>query len=74
MISSELSVYEKAHILRESSMTIVEEIFEQPDVQKAFDQSRPVIQQFVQFMEAEPEAMGHLISLSVMIFIPITIR
>ncbi len=64
MISSELSVYEKAHILRESSMTIVEEIFEQPDVQKAFDQSRPVIQQFVQFMEAEPEAMGHLISLS----------
>lgn len=64
MMSSELNVREKALVLRESSMTLVEEIFENPDVNKALDQSRPVIQQFVQFMEAEPESMAHLISLS----------
>jgi putative nucleotidyltransferase with HDIG domain len=33
-------------------------------VNKALDQSRPLIQQFVEFMEAEPRAMAHLISLS----------
>ncbi len=64
LVSSDLSVLEKAQLLRESSMTLVEEIFENPDVNKALDQSRPVITQFVEFMEAEPSAMAHLISLS----------
>lgn len=64
MTSSELDVKAKALVLRESSMTLVEELFEHPDVNKALDQSRPIIQQFVDFMQAEPEAMSHLISLS----------
>lgn len=64
LISDDLNVRQKALILRESSMTLVEEIFENPDVNVALDNSRPVIQQFVEFMGAEPEAMGHLISLS----------
>lgn len=64
MISQDLNVREKALVLRESSMTLVEELFEHPDVNKALDGARPIIQDFVSFMEAEPEAMGHLISLS----------
>ena len=64
LISDDLNVREKAVLLRESSMTLVEELFEHPDVNKALDGSRPIITQFVEFMEAEPEAMGHLISLS----------
>lgn len=64
LISTDLNVREKAALLRDSSMTLVEELFEHPDVNKALDASRPIIRQFVDFMEAEPEAMGHLISLS----------
>jgi len=64
MISPDLNVREKALVLRESSMTLVEELFEHPDVNKALDGARPIIQDFVNFMDAEPEAMGHLISLS----------
>ncbi|MEY4615115.1 MAG: hypothetical protein RJB66_75 [Pseudomonadota bacterium] len=54
----------KAQILRESSVALVEELFEHPDVNVALDSSRPIIDNFVSFMETEPEAMGHLISLS----------
>lgn len=64
MMSGDLDVQQKAMVLRESSMTLVEEIFENPDVNTALNSSRPVIQQFVEFMQAEPAAMGHLISLS----------
>jgi HD-GYP domain-containing protein (c-di-GMP phosphodiesterase class II) len=64
MISSNLDVREKAMVLRESSMTLMEELFEHPDVNKALDASRPVIKEFIEFMKAEPEAMSHLISLS----------
>jgi HD-GYP domain-containing protein (c-di-GMP phosphodiesterase class II) len=64
MISEDLNVREKAVVLRESSMTLVEELFEQPDVHSALDNSKPLIKDFVEFMRAEPEAMGHLISLS----------
>jgi putative nucleotidyltransferase with HDIG domain len=64
MISDSLNVNEKALILRESSMTLMEELFEQPDVSKALDNSRGVISEFIEFMEAEPESMAHLISLS----------
>lgn len=64
MISDDLNIREKAIVLRESSMTLVEELFEHPDVHQALSGARPVIQDFVEFMKAEPESMGHLISLS----------
>lgn len=64
MNSSELDVGTKAMVLKDSSMTLVEELFENPDVNQALDGARPVIQDFVKFMRAEPEAMSHLISLS----------
>lgn len=54
----------KASILRESSMTLAEEIFEQPDVERALNESRELITQFIDFMEHEPEGMANLISLS----------
>lgn len=64
MISDDLNVREKAIVLRESSMSLVEELFENPDVNQALDGARPIITDFVEFMKAEPESMGHLISLS----------
>lgn len=64
MMSNDLSVLQKSRVLRESSMTLVEELFEHPDVNHALDSARPVIKDFVEFMDAEPESMSHLISLS----------
>ena len=64
MIAADLPPAEKALILRESSMTLVEELYENPDVGAALTQARPIVENFVQFMKAEPEGMAHLISLS----------
>lgn len=54
----------KAEILRESSLSLVEEIYENPDVGAALEDSKKLIHEFVRFMEQEPEGMDHLISLS----------
>ncbi len=59
-----LDVKEKALILRESSYALVEELFENPNVNKALDDSKDVVKNFVQFIDAEPDAMANLIGLS----------
>lgn len=64
MNSDLLNPDEKARILRESSLAIMEDLFENPDVNKALDESRPIITDFIDFMEKQPESMGYLISLS----------
>jgi HD-GYP domain-containing protein (c-di-GMP phosphodiesterase class II) len=64
MNSDELNPFEKSKILRESSVALMEDLFENPDVNTALDQSRPIIQNFIDFMESAPEAMGYMISLS----------
>ncbi len=64
MNSDTLAPNEKARILRESSLAIMEDLFENPDVNKALDESRPIITDFIDFMEKQPESMGYLISLS----------
>jgi putative nucleotidyltransferase with HDIG domain len=64
MSSTDLNVAQKALVLRESSMSLVEELFESPEVNKALNAARPIIKDFIKFMDAEPQAMGHLISLS----------
>lgn len=64
LLSNELNVRQKAIILRESSMTLAEELFEHPDVNKALGNSSPIIAEFIAFMESEPDAMAELISLS----------
>lgn len=64
LASDLISPFNKAKILRESSMAIMEELFENPDVNKALDESRPIINDFIDFIIKEPEGMGFLISLS----------
>jgi HD-GYP domain-containing protein (c-di-GMP phosphodiesterase class II) len=54
----------KALILRETSISLVEELFEHPDVNVALQGSKGVIDSFVDFMGKEPQAMAHLIGLS----------
>lgn len=61
---SSLDPVSRAVVLRESSYSLVEELFEHPDVDTALSESKEVIQNFVQFMDQEPEAMSHLIGLS----------
>lgn len=60
----QLDTKTKANILRESSLTLAEEIFEKPDVEEALHDSKELISNFVDFMDHEPEAMSHLVSLS----------
>lgn len=64
MNSDSLNPFDKAKILRESSVALMEDLFENPDVNTALDESRPIITEFIQFMEKAPEAMGFMISLS----------
>lgn len=60
----EIAVQTKAQILRESSLTLAEEIFENPDVHRALNESKELVTNFIDFMETHPEGMAHLISLS----------
>jgi HD-GYP domain-containing protein (c-di-GMP phosphodiesterase class II) len=62
--SDQTTTLEKANLLRESALGFIEEMFEQPDVHKALDDSKPLIQDFINLMEEEPSAMADLISLS----------
>ncbi|MBK7961346.1 MAG: HD domain-containing protein [Bdellovibrionales bacterium] len=64
MNSETINSLDKAKILRESALAIMEDLFENPDVNKALDDSRPIINDFVTFMGREPEGMSYLISLS----------
>jgi HD-GYP domain-containing protein (c-di-GMP phosphodiesterase class II) len=64
MKSAQLSSKEKAVLLRESSLGLVEELYESPDIEKALTESKTIIDEFVRFMDEDPAAMGHLIGLS----------
>jgi HD-GYP domain-containing protein (c-di-GMP phosphodiesterase class II) len=64
MNANDLNPFEKSKILRESSVALMEDLFENPDVNTALDESRPIIKNFIDFMEQAPEAMGYMISLS----------
>ncbi len=55
---------QKAVILRESSIAILEDLYENPDVAKALEDSKPIITDLLQFMKDAPESVGNLISLS----------
>ncbi len=64
MNSSLITNFEKAAILRESSIAILEDLFETPDVASALAESRPIVTNLIQFMQDAPESIGNLISLS----------
>lgn len=64
MVSTLINPFEKAKILRESSLAIMEDLFENPDLNQVLDDARPIINDFIEFMDQEPEGMAFLISLS----------
>ncbi len=62
--SNMMNAHEKAVMLRESSLTLIEELFESPAIDEALKESKEIIQQFVDLMESEPDAMADLVGLS----------
>ncbi len=64
LMSTELDTKQKATILRESTMVLVEELFERPDIETALRDARGVIEDFVAFMDSDAAAMVNLIGLS----------
>ncbi len=64
MNSSSISNNDKAAILRESSIAILEDLFENPDIGLALADSKPIVNELIQFMQYAPESIGNLISLS----------
>lgn len=64
LLSSALDSKQKALMLRESTMVLVEELFERPDIERALQDARGAVDDFVQFMESDAEAMANLIGLS----------
>ena len=64
MNSELISNHGKAAILRESSIAILEDLYETPNVGKALEDSKPIITELLLFMEVAPESIGNLISLS----------
>lgn len=64
MNSDKISNDDKATILRESSIAILEDLFETPNVGKALEESKPIITELLGFMDNAPDSIGRLISLS----------
>ncbi|AGH95241.1 HD-GYP domain-containing protein [Pseudobdellovibrio exovorus] len=64
MNSDKISNDEKAVILRESSIAILEDLFETPDVARALEEAKPIITDLLSFMDNAPESIGNLISLT----------
>lgn len=64
MNSSKINNDQKANILRESSIAILEDLFETPDVGQAIEDTKPVVKDLLEFMQNAPESIGSLISLS----------
>lgn len=64
LISEKLSTKQKALILRESTMVLVEELFERPDIETALSDARQVVEDFVAFMDSDAAALANLIGLS----------
>ena len=62
--SKKLNPKEKAIMLRESSLTLIEELYESPDIATALEESKEIVDHFVELMGEEPTAMADLIGLS----------
>lgn len=64
LMSDGLNTKQKALMLRESTMGLVEELFERPDIEGALKDARQVVEDFVEFMDSDASAMANLIGLS----------
>jgi HD-GYP domain-containing protein (c-di-GMP phosphodiesterase class II) len=61
---SNIEVPVKARILRDTSLSLVEEIYEKKDISSALDESKDLIGEFVTMMDTNPESIDHLLELS----------
>lgn len=64
LLSDQLDNRQKAMILRESTMVLIEEMFERPDIETALSDARQVIDDFISLMDSDDSAMANLIGLS----------
>jgi HD-GYP domain-containing protein (c-di-GMP phosphodiesterase class II) len=64
LLSDRFDTKQKALMLRESTMVLVEELFERPDIETALRDARQVVEDFVAFMDSDASAMANLIGLS----------
>lgn len=64
MNQESLPVAAKARILRDTSLALVEEIYEKKDIREALNDSKELITHFVQLIDSAPESIDHLIQLS----------
>lgn len=59
-----LSSHEKAQILKESTFSLIEEMFENPDLKTALDNAKAAVDDIIGFMNTEDSAMSELLGLS----------
>lgn len=59
-----LNPFEKAQILRESSIAILEDLYQEENISEAIEEVKPLVRDFLDLIENEPESMAYLISLS----------
>jgi putative nucleotidyltransferase with HDIG domain len=64
LLSDQLDTKQKAAILRESTMVLVEELFERPDIEQTLSDARQVVNDFIEFMNSDVGALANLIGLS----------
>ena len=64
MNSDHLSHAEKGLLLKESSIALLEDLFENPDVGQALEEAKPIIRNLMDFMKISPESIHNLITLS----------
>ncbi len=64
MNSESVPVTAKARILRDTSLSLVEEIYEKKDIGEALNDSKEVVTNLVSLMESNPESIDDLVQLS----------
>lgn len=64
MNDATVSVRNKAQILRDTSLALVEEIYSKHNVGEALQDSKEVIEHFVSLMDHSPDNVAHLVELS----------
>lgn len=64
MNEENLETATKARILRDTSLALIEEIYEKKDINEALEDSKQLMGQFVNLMNTAPDSVDHLIQLS----------
>ena len=62
--NSNLTSKEKAQLLRDSSMSLIEELFESPKIEEALSGSQTIVDNFVRFMKEDSASITQLVKLS----------